>query len=333
MLGRKLAEVNVQKAFQKAIIALLFLIAFFAVLLKLSGSFQEIKNANLFLILLSSLSFILSALVWAFAWAFVLRKEHSLSYRNASFLGISSMFASFTPMQLGNDALRAFLLKEYFGVPLYKGIGASMVIKGIKFLTLAFFSLVALLSIPFQALGAALLLSFMVGLLVIAISAAILLLPISRRLNNKIRKFFMALSLKFKVFSSLDYLLSEYSYFLGDKIALLPKVFAFCIAAFTFEFLCFAFSAFSVGLYLEFSMLLLIFFAISLLERVPFAPRGFGLVETATYLFLSRSPFGFSQAKLVSFIAIFDFSRIILPTAVSLLAFAGLRRRCLFKQK
>lgn len=327
MLRKNLPEINAEKAVQNSIIALLFITSFFAIIIKFSGAFPELIKADFFLVLLSSLFFIASVIVWAFAWAFVLRKEHKLGYGNAAFFGISSMFASFTPMQLGNDLLRAFLLKEAKSVPMHKGIGASMLVKGIKFLTLALFSVFALLlSAQFHLFGTALTSFFVMGLIAIILSAAILLLPISKMANKAMLSFLSNISLIFRPLSGLDYLFADYSYFLSRGAHLMPKIFVFCIIALFFEFLCFVFSAFAIGIYPAFDAILLLFFAIALLERVPFTPRGVGLVETAMYLFLSGS-LQVDQAKIISFIAIFDFARIILPTTISLIVFLATRRK------
>jgi len=310
------------KSFQKALIALLFLIAIFAVILLYTDSANELKKANPIIVALASASFLASVIVWSIAWAWLIRKEHPVSYQDALLVSLSSMFASFTPIQLGTDALRALLLRERHKVSFSKGISASMLVKGLKFLALLIFSVFTIMFLLTSVrLDLPIVFFMLSGLSIVFLAALLFLLPLNKRAAMLISKIFRIFSARIKIFEKASEFFIGYSDYLRKGNSSIAYLFLLCIAAWFFEFLAFILSLYSLNIFLPLESLAAFFVIIAVLERVPFTPRGLFLVEVTSYILLS-SRLAISQAQIISFLAIFDFARLVFPTALSLVLFS-----------
>lgn len=320
-------ESSAAKSFQKALIAIIFLIAIFAVIVLYTGSADELKKANPAIVVLASASFIISVILWTFAWAWLIKKEHSITYGDAMLVSFSSMFASFTPIQLGTDALRALLLKEHRNVPFSKGISASMLVKGLKFLALLIFSVfIVLFLITSTRLELPMVLCLLSGLAVVFLATLLFLLPLNKRAAMLISKIFRKFSSRVKLFEKASEFFIGYSDYLKRGNSSIAFLFVLCIAAWLFEFFAFALSLYSLNVAMPINSLVLLFVIIAVLERVPFTPRGLFLVEAASYILLSSRLANLAQAQIISFLAIFDFARLVFPTVLSLALFSMLHK-------
>ncbi|MEM4662952.1 MAG: lysylphosphatidylglycerol synthase transmembrane domain-containing protein [Candidatus Diapherotrites archaeon] len=328
MISERFDKISAAKSFQNALLLLLFLSALFVVIIGITDAFDEIKNTD-FLFLVSSVAFyVLSVVVWTIAWTNLIRKEHYLKFYGAIVLGLSSMFASLTPMQLGTDALRSYLLKQRYKVPFSKGISASMLIKGTKFLTLVlFFVVIVFVPIVKLNLTATVIAMLLLGLLVISVASLLFLLPLSRRASSSMIRFVQKLAKRWKTFQSIEVFLGSYSAYTNERAPTLIKTFGFCLIAFLFEFLSFSSALLAVNVFMPVENMFFFFVIIAVLERTPFLPRGIGLVELTSYVFLSTGSLAIlSKQQIVSFIAVLDLARIIIPTAISLLMFSLLQK-------
>jgi uncharacterized protein (TIRG00374 family) len=311
------------ESFKKAIIALILLIAVFTVVVISTGSIAELKRANVFIVIAASLAFLTSVFIWVFSWAWVIKKEYELHFREMIVVGFSSIFASLTPMQLGNDALRAYLLRESYNVPFSKGISASMLVKGLKFFSLLIVSVFALSFLVMNAkLNPALFVFLLSGLSVVLVAALLFLLPLNRKAAVFISRLFRKFPVKKSAFERISDFFLKYSDYLKNGSISFFYLFLMCIVSWFFEFLAFVLSLISLGIAMPLSSFVLLFVVIAILERVPFTPRGLLFVEVAGYLLLS-SPFAnLNQPQIISFLAIFDIVRIVVPVTLSLLLFS-----------
>ncbi|MCD6478988.1 MAG: flippase-like domain-containing protein [Candidatus Diapherotrites archaeon] len=311
------------ESFKKAIIALILLIAVFTVAVLTTGSIGELGKANVFIVASASLAFLTSVFFWVFSWAWVLKNEHSLRLREMLVVGFSSIFASLTPMQLGNDALRAYLLKESYNVPFSKGISASMLVKGLKFFSLLIVSVFVLFFLIMNAgLNPALFLFLLSGLSVVFAAALLFLLPLNRKAAMFISQLFRKFPVKKSAFEQLSEFFLKYSDYLKNGSVSFFSLLLLCIISWFFEFLAFILSLASLGIFMPLSSFVLLFVVIAILERVPFTPRGLLFVEVTGYLLLSGPFANLSQQQIISFLAIFDIVRIVVPVTLSLLLFS-----------
>jgi len=310
------------ESIKKALIVLVLFVALFTIVVIATDSINVLKQANAFLILIATLAFLASVFIWLISWAWTIKKDYNISYASLLLIGFSSLFASLTPMQLGADALRALLLKETYKVPFSKGISASMFVKGLKFFTLLIVSLLTLFFLIANAkLNLILLLLIASGLFVIFIATALFLFPF-----NKVAAFFISsiltkLTKKIRFLEPASAFFLQYSNYLKRQGLHVFSLLLLCIVSWFFEFLAFTLSFAALNIFLPLHSFILLFVIVAILERVPFMPRGLLFVEAASYLMLSTSFAGLSQKQIVSFLAIFDFVRIVVPVVLSMIVF------------
>lgn len=315
------------ESIKKALIVLVLFVALFTIIVIATGSMNVLKQANALLILISALAFLASVFIWLFSWAWVIKKDYNLSYASLLLIGFSSLFASLTPMQLGADALRALLLKETYKVPFSKGISASMFVKGLKFLALLIVSLVTLFFLIANAkLSFIMLLLIISGLFVIFIATALFLFPFSKVAAFFISSILTKLTKKIHFLEPACTFFLQYSNYLKRQSLHLFSLLLLCVVSWFFEFLAFSLSFAALNIFLPLQSFILLFIIVAILERVPFMPRGLLFVEAASYLLLSTSFAKLSQKQIVSFLAIFDFVRIVVPVVLSMIVFSACYR-------
>lgn len=316
------------ESIKKALILLILFIAVFIVIVIVTDSFNVLKHANFVIIFASASAFLASVFMWLLSWAWVIKKDYDISYAGLLLIGFSSMFASLTPMQLGTDALRALLLKEIYKVPFSRGISASMFVKGLKFLTLLIVSLFTVLFLIINAnISPILLLFIFSGLFVIFIATALFLFPLSKIAAFFISGILTKLANRIHVLEGATSFFIQYSDYLKGRALHTLFLLFLCSVSWFFEFLAFSLSFSALNIFLPIPSFILLFVVVAILERVPFLPRGLFVVETASYLLLSTSFAGnLSQGQIVSFLAIFDFVRIVVPVILSIFVFTACYR-------
>ena len=291
------------------IFAFLFLFSFF------TNSFEKLLNANFYFLFFAVLSYLISIIVWIFAWSLLIKSKYKLSFRKLFNIGFSSIVGSFTPVQLGVEALRVLQLKKS-GVSIKDSIGASMLVKGSKFL------IILLLAIFFSQplLNSNYFFWILAGLFVIFLATLLFLLPLIPFLGYKISKLFLSLS-KIKYLNFLKKL-SEYFLFYTDYLknsanSLILIIFFLSTISWIFELLSLVFSFYSVGLLLKINILIYAAALISILERIPFLPRGIGLLEIICFYFFRT--LNLKASIIGAALVIFTFSRLIFPVLLSLI--------------
>ena len=278
------------KAIKRALIVLVLFVAVFSVVVLFTNSINVLKQADIGLIFTAALVFLLSVFIWLLTWAWIIKKDYHISYNRLLFLGFSSLFASLTPVQLGADALRALLLKEIHKIPFSKGISASMLVKGFKFLSLFVISLaVVFFFLCTTKLNPVFLILLLSGLLVVFIATALFLLPLNERLALLISNIFRKLTKNILLLEPAGCFFVQYSAYLKKHRIHFFSLAFMCILSWFFEFLAFYLSFFSFGIYPSLQSVFVLFIILAILERVPFMPRGLGFVETISYFLLSTS--------------------------------------------
>lgn len=303
--------------------AFLFLILVFAVLALfaiLTNSIGAILAANPIFLAVACLFFIVSILLWLFAWASTIKKRSSVGLRPLFLVGFSSVYASLTPLQLGTDALRALMLKKLFRMPYSESLAASMVVKGIKFFLIAILASIVMALFFFSQTGLLMRLALLSGFCIIALAAALFLLPMHKKIGLKIAGFFAFLSRFWKRFSlAQKYFVNYAGYLETTSKKTLGIVLVFAAASLLFEFLALFFSFGAAYAAIPISSLLILFVLINILERAPFLPRGIGLVEAAGFVFLSSYSVGIGIEKIATAIILFDIARLVVPTIASII--------------
>ena len=318
-----------QKNIKKAFVILLAIFALLAILAAFFGALKHLSEAEPISFVLGALSFVASIIVWLASWAMLIKEG---SFSKKILVGFSCVFASLTPVQVGADAMRSLSMKELFAVPYTETIAASMAVKGVKFLLIA---LVASASFFLAMLNPDiepwLKLTLLSGFAVVAIAAALFLLPLSRRIGGRIAYFFEWLSHYIRQAKRLSGYFEHYSLYMREiPASRLALVALLALASIAFEFLAFAFCFASVNAPIPLYSMVVLFSILAVLEHVPFLPRGIGVVEIFGILFLSLEPISagsLSMPQVVAIIILFDFMRLVIPALLSLAAYAALSKK------
>ncbi|MDO8647923.1 MAG: lysylphosphatidylglycerol synthase transmembrane domain-containing protein [Candidatus Diapherotrites archaeon] len=309
---------------RKAIISLIVAAAVISITTTLTNAQDELQKINPLFFAISALLFILSMVVWIFSWAYLIKKNSKVSYKNLLKIGYSSIYGALTPVQLGAEALRSIQLKHYFKVPYQESVSASMVVKGLKFLVLllaSFFVMAFLFSqVPMDA---PVLIAFVSGFAVVALASFIFLLPLKKSFGLTIAAFFNSVSKIIRQFSVLESFFKNYSSYLErTTISALAVTFLLAVLSFVLEFLALNFAFQAANVVISLKALAVLMILISILERTPILPRGVGIVELVAFNFLSLPAFaaGLSTGQIGAAIIAFDLVRLVIPTITSLIA-------------
>ena len=308
-----------------ALVLLIAVIAVLTVVAGLTDAMPALSKANIIFFILSSLIFIASILLWLLAWALLLRNKKT-GLCHTMLIGLGCVFAALTPVQVGADALRSLKMKEKASIPYSESIGASMILKGLKFLIIslvaAFAFSVAFLS---PSLGLWVKAALVSGFAVVVLAALLFLLPLNAAIGTKISLLFRALSGATGFSKRLSDYFLKYSAYLGK----MPKKTLALVSLLSLASLCLELAAFftaflSAGIMVPFYSVLTIFSILAILERTPFLPRGIGVVEAAAFILLSLQGFvgaELNAGSIASVIIIFDVVRLVIPTLLSLLVY------------
>ncbi len=303
----------------------IFLLAVFAVLVILSfatDAHNAIVNADSFFFLLSIVFFSLSITVWIFSWAILIKKKRVSTLKKV-IVGWSSVYGALTPIQIGADALRSIHLKDLFNVSFTRSISASMLVKGIKFLVLTILATVLISSLLLSANHDYLsVFGLASGLVVMAAAVLLFLLPLNRACGKAIPRIFKKLSKKIFFLKPLEEYFRQYASFL-HKTSKAMFLLTFCLAvtSLVLELVSLQFAFYAMGIKIPTVNVVILFVLVSVLERTPILPRGIGLVEIASFTYLSfqSASFSISAAEIGSVIIIFDLARLVFPTIISII--------------
>ena len=168
-----------------------------------------------------------------------------------------------------------------------------------------------------------LLLLIVSGLFVIFIATALFLFPFSKVAAFFISSILAKLTKKIRFLGPASAFFLQYSNYLKRQSLRLFSLLLLCVVSWFFEFLAFTLSFAALNIFLPLHSFILLFVIIAILERVPFMPRGLLFVEGASYLLLSTSFAKLNQKQIISFLAIFDFVRIVVPVVLSMIVFTA----------
>jgi len=230
-------------------------------------------------------------------------------------------------LQLGTEALRALLLKRLAGISYSESIAASMIVKGLKFAIIGILAAIVLVFFFFSEQGLFLRIALISGFCIILLAACLFLLPMNKKIGLKISGFFGKLSRFHKKFLLAQKYFEGYANYLEEtqkKLILLTGL--FCFVSLLFEFLALLFSFASAGAFIAIESMLVLFVIINILERTPFLPRGIGLVEAVSLVFVSSAS-AISMEKTAAAIIIFDIARLVVPTVLSIIIHATVFRK------
>jgi len=329
----------------RAILTLVIVFILLSILAGINGASTTLQSTNPLIFAIAASFFILSILLWLFSWAYLLKKRVNLSYSSLLLTGFCSVFGSLTPVQLGSDALRGFLLKDRFGVSFTKVISASLIVKGIKFLLLALTSSLIFGFFLFEGtLNSTLFYSLLSGFLMVIFATLLFLLPLKKSFGRKIARFFGNFSkVKYLGFCSKveEFFISYSAYLHRISVSSFAIAFFFAFLSWIAEFLALYFVFDSLSLTIPFSVLLSLFVLVAVLERTPFLPRGIGLIEIIGIVFLSIpvfENFSLSFGEIASIMVLFNIVRLVIPTLLSLIVFllsstAKIERKNLYLSK
>jgi uncharacterized membrane protein YbhN (UPF0104 family) len=312
-----------------ALVILFALFALLAVLASFFGAFGHLSSAEPLSFALGAFCFVASILVWLASWALLIKR---VPFSKKILLGLSCVFASLTPVQVGAEAMRSLEMKAVFGVPYRETLAASMVVKGIKFLLIAIVASASFfLAMANPVVEPWLKLTLFSGFAVVSLAAALFLLPLSRRIGLRISGFFAWLSRYIGPAKRLSGYFEHYCLYIKQIPAgRLAFVALLGFVSIAFEFLAFAFSFASAGASIPLYSMVVLFSILAILERVPFLPRGIGAVEIFGILFLSLESFStgaLSMPQVVAVIILFDLMRLVIPALLSLAVYGAIRKK------
>jgi len=315
-----------QKQIKNALILLVAFFALLAVLAILTGALTSLKNVLPAYFIASAALFLASILVWLVSWA-ILIKGKTTSLLHTVLLGFGCVFGALTPVQIGADALRSVKLKEFGNVRYSESIAASMAVKGIKFLFIALLaSLAFLISLSSDSLSPLIKVAMVSGFLVVVVAAVLFLLPFNQKAGLKISRLFQKLAPFFPLFNKLSQYFQKYTAYLKQITPeAIVVVLILALGSLLLEFFAFVFAFLSAGLTIPIYNVLVLFSVLAILERTPFLPRGIGIVEIASFVFLSISSFtagNFSPSQIATVIILYDLARLVIPTVASLLVYS-----------
>ncbi len=322
----------------KAFLTLVIVLVLLSVLASLNGASDVLQGTDFKILAIAAVFFIISIILWLFSWTYLLKKELKISSFKIILTGFSSVFGSLTPVQLGADAMRSFLLKDLFKVPFTKSLSASMAVKGVKFSILALTSSAILAYFIFIGkLSHFMFFSLISGFVVVIAATLLFLLPLNKKAGKKIVNFFKTLSKRFSRLSRVDNYFTNYSSYLQAlPLKTFSVVFLFSFLSWVFEFFALFFVFESLSISIPIMPLLTLFILLAVLERTPFTPKGLGLVEVGGFLFLSFpiiGQFSLSLGETASIMIVFNIVRIIVPVLMSILVFLLFVPRKLYQAK
>lgn len=326
----RMLSIDFQKNLTKAIIILFVIIALLSVFAILSNALSLILQTHALILMLASIFFLFSIVIWLVSWIWLLKKKYTITFKQGIYAGFSSFFGSLTPIQLGADFLKALFLKKVQGIPVSDSLSASFIVKASKFLLLMIFSLLIILLLFFETTIS---LVFFIGLLsgfaLISIFTLFFLAPFNKKLALLLSRF-LACFHKNKFIKKIHSFYLKYS---ENLQAISFNEFFFLLllgfASWFFELLALLFTFIATRHALPLLSVFALFVLLALLERTPMLPRGLGLVESAGFVFLSMPYFAkktFEVAEIAAVLIVYDFVRLIIPTIFSIiLAFLFLK--------
>jgi len=290
----------------------------------LTKTYSVLSEINITFFIVACVFFILSVFLWLISWGYLLKKQSKITYASLLAVGFSSLYGALTPVQIGADALRSIRLKELFGIPYSDSISASIIVKGIKFMILAILTSALLLLFMFMPQNPLFSFSFLSGFVVVLLASLLFLLPLKQSYASAITRFFNSLAGTIPFSGRVGVFFARYSgYIQKISAASFLTVLALAFFSWIFEFLALQFSFFSLGIFIPLHSLLLLAIIISVLERVPFLPRGIGLVEVAGYYVLAFPEFVagavLSAGEIIAVLIAYDLVRLVVPTLLSIL--------------
>jgi len=292
----------------------LIVIAFLALFAFFTNSAELLLKANRLFLLSAIISYLISIIIWIFAWGILIRKEKKINFGRLFKIGFASIVGSFTPIQLGVEALRILHLKK-LGIGIKNAVGASMLVKGAKF------AIILLLAIIFSQplLNSPYFVWIVNGLVVIFMATLLFLLPLVPDLGYLLAGIIGILSnIKYLNFLKKlrEYFLFYIDYLKGSKKSITVAIFFLAAFSWAFEVISLACSFLSVNLILDISTIIYTSALISILERIPFLPRGVGLLELICFYFLGAMQLNVSQIGAA--LIIFAFARLIFPVLLAI---------------
>lgn len=311
------------KYLKTAFMALLAVFAIFALWAWSAEAFSVIYKVNLPFFVVGAFFFIFSVSLWVISWAIVLKKRIKLPFSGVFLIGWQAVYGALTPVQVGAEALRSLRLKSVYNTPYSVSISASMLAKGIKFMLITLLAAVFLAAFLIAAkYDIFILAGLLSGFLVVLLASLLFLLPFNQKFSKKIILFFRKISKRIKLFEKLEKYFEHYSEYLRT-ISLRFFIFISVIVfiSWAFEFLSLLFAFYSLQVFIPIEAALLLFVVISVLERTPFLPRGIGLVEFASYIYLSMPAFSgatLNAPEIAAVIIVFDIFRLVIPTVLSM---------------
>ena len=308
---------SLNEAFKKAILISLIALVLLIALAFQAEAFPLLIKTNLVLLIVALTSYFFSIFIWIYGWYYAMKKNVSISFEKIALIGFTAMLGIVTPMQLGNEMLRSYLLKKYFNVSNTISLGASFIIKALKLSMLALLGLIIIVLFSFQTkLLPYQSIALISGFAAITLFSLLFLFP-----SNILAKKLLP---KIKITNKLSSFLINYQAALkkiSRKEFFMLLLFSF--GSWFFEFFSLLFVFIASGHPMPFLSVLVLFILIALLERTPFVPKGIGLVETASVIFLTNpwlSQANYSIQSVALIIILFSFIRIVFPMIIGLAA-------------
>ena len=313
---------------KKSVLFLVVIFALFGVLATLTQAQTILVKISLQFFILATIFYLVSLLLWMISWAYLIKKHSNVSFFSLIVIGLSSIYGSLTPIQLGADALRSIKLKDFHKISYEKAVPAALIVKGIKFSFIAIITSIVFFLFLFDTkMDSVLFIAFLTGFTTVLLGAFLFLAPLKKRWGLAISEFFYGFKNESELFVKIGDFFQQYSIYLEKTdLKTFFVIIVFIILSWIFEFLALQFSFFAVGIQLYLSSFLVLMILFSVLERVPIFPRGIGLVELFGYYYLSTSPLGIvlSASQIGAVIIVYDIVRLVIPTVLSFITSAFL---------
>jgi len=312
-----------QKYVRKLIVPLILLFVLWGFLGITTEISTIVYQIDIFSVIAAAVFYILSIILWLFGWAYLINKQNKTPFRSLVLSGFSSVYGSFTPLQIGTEYLRAINNKNFLGVRYSETLSASMVARGSKFLLLGLGAVIVFITL-FQTANELFLWVYTAGMGIVLLLAVIFLLPLYPKLGRKFSKLIEKFLPKNSITSHVTNYFYNYSSYLGKvKPAGIFLVLILTVVQLYFELLAIDFSLRAFGVILPFAALFSFLVIVSILQRVPFLPMGVGLVELAGLYFLSVPELTLGtvidNVTIAGTLIVYGFARILIPVLLSLI--------------
>jgi uncharacterized protein (TIRG00374 family) len=259
--------------------------------------------------LLAVLAFFFSIFFWTFAWISVTK----FPLRKSLKINIKALMGIFSPLGIGGDALRVYYSSKERLSP-EKALGASFMVKFFKFLMMFAFLLCAIYILSLRSPDFYQNISFFTSAAILTLIGALIVL-LAR--EEKVAYLF------YRLFRRRGFILRFHEELKGQfrelDISRTLIITGFLLISTFFEMAAVSYAFLAVGQPLLIEHIFIFSAVAHTLALVTITPQGVGFVETGGYVVLSLGFFSLRPAVIGSFLIVWVFVRLWIPSIAGLI--------------